>query len=161
MSIREKDLAGENVLSTAIPAYVAISGTGSLTPTPPPIRTPTPISQPSISATPSVLNITVAAPNVDNKVLSGTFALSAGVSGGIPPYKVSFVRSGTYPIKLGDAYPTGYGWIVNWNTTPVPNGEYSIYAMVTDASGAVKFSAPRSVVVQNATVPTPTLRPRQ
>ncbi len=112
-----------------------------------------------VSVGESPLTIAVVAPLTDNQQVSGVFTLSADVTGGIIPYTVTFLNGAT---TLGTAQPTGYGWIVNWDTRTVTDGTYSVTAKVTDANGKEATSLPRKVQVVNGNVPpssTPTPSP--
>lgn len=54
------------------------------------------------------------------------------------------------PQFLGDATPTIYGWLYEWDTVSMTDGLYSIYCTAGDpSSGATAFSSPILVNVQN------------
>ena len=52
-------------------------------------------------------------------------------------------------VRLGTPRSTLLGLIYEWDTTTVPNGNYSITAVATDAEGGTVVSAPVPVVVDN------------
>jgi uncharacterized protein YjbI with pentapeptide repeats len=84
-------------------------------------------------------------------VLSGAPYLDAGASDGPGVTKVVFeVTEGSLINKvIATATPTYYGWIAQWNTTTVPNGNYSLESVATDADNNTDTSTPITVMVNN------------
>ena len=85
--------------------------------------------------------------------LSGSAAvLDAGTSGGSSGVtSVQFeVTGGTLTNQVvGTATATIYGWILEWNTTTVANGTYTLQSVATDGSGDTATSPPVTVTVAN------------
>jgi hypothetical protein len=50
---------------------------------------------------------------------------------------------------VGTATATPYGWIATWNTTTVPNGNYTLQSVATDAGGTTAMSPGITVTVSN------------
>jgi hypothetical protein len=50
---------------------------------------------------------------------------------------------------IATATPTYYGWLVQWNTTSVPNGTYTLQSVATDTVAESAPSAPVTVTVDN------------
>ncbi len=86
--------------------------------------------------------------------LGGTSAIldaSAAASYGVGISKVQFViTGGSYNQSvIGTAVPTEYGYILQWNTTAVPGGTYTLQSLATDGAGNTTYSSGISVTVDN------------
>jgi hypothetical protein len=93
-----------------------------------------------------VLDATASAPPGQGPITEVQFT-AEGIQDGQPTYQV-----------LGTATPTLYGWVFVLNTTSLPNGEYSLQSVATDAIGggasnAVGITVDNNVVIA---VPSPT-----
>jgi hypothetical protein len=81
--------------------------------------------------------------------LSGSTVLDASVSNAT---SVGFVLfGGTYGYnghEIGTATLTPYGWIYVWNTTTVPDGNYTLVSAASNATGSA-FSAGVGMTVKN------------
>ena len=85
-------------------------------------------------------------------ILSGTSAtLDASASAGAGISKVQFVLSGGSYNKavIGTATATIYGYSLQWNTTSVPGGTYTLQSLVTDNFGNTAYSTGITVTVDN------------
>jgi hypothetical protein len=98
----------------------------------------------------SLLHTQVLVPS-DGTTVSGSTLLDAAATGGSDIVKVQFVVTGGHLSDqvVGTAVPTLYGWLVEWDTTTFPDGDYSVQSVEQDISGTSKQSAPISVTVQN------------
>jgi outer membrane protein assembly factor BamB len=89
--------------------------------------------------------------------LSGWATLDASASGGADVTGVQFVLNGgsisEQVVGTGTAVLTPYGWIVQWHTTTVPNGTYSLQSEATEeapgSSPTTVSSPPIQVTVSN------------
>ena len=85
-------------------------------------------------------------------VLSGTGAvLDASASAGAGVSSVQFVLSGGAYNKtvIGTATVTVYGYLLQWNSTSVPGGTYTLQSLVTDNFGNTAYSTGITVTVDN------------
>jgi hypothetical protein len=64
---------------------------------------------------------------------------------------MKFVLTGgsLFHTVLGVASSSGYGFVLRWNSTSVPNGTYALQSRVTDAAGNTNLSPPVTVAVEN------------
>jgi photosystem II stability/assembly factor-like uncharacterized protein len=60
---------------------------------------------------------------------------------------------------VATATPTIYGWLAQWNTTSVPNGNYNLQSVASYAGGVSGTSSPISVTIDNAAPSTSVLIP--
>jgi hypothetical protein len=86
--------------------------------------------------------------------LQGTSALldaSASTSDGAGIAKVQFVLTGGSYSKtiVGTASPTYYGYLFQWNTIGVVDGQYTLQSLATDAAGNTADSAGITIKVTN------------
>jgi hypothetical protein len=79
-------------------------------------------------------------------ILSGTTGL-AGVAS--YPQNVTQFTYDLDGVPLGNAVPTLYGWLLNWDTTTVTGGSHTLTAVATYADGATATSQGISVIVFN------------
>ena len=86
---------------------------------------------------------------------------SAAASYGVGISKVQFVITGGSYNKsvIGTAVPTEYGYILQWNTTTVPGGTYTLQSLATDGAGNTTYSSGISVTVDNTPPTTSVLVP--
>ena len=94
--------------------------------------------------------------------LSGTKAvLDASASAAAGVATVQFALSGgTYTQSvIGTAVATPYGYILEWDTTSVPNGTYTLQSLATDKLGNTAYSAAITVIVDNSPPSTTVLVP--
>jgi hypothetical protein len=75
--------------------------------------------------------------------------------------KVEFLLTGgsLNQALIATGTPTIYGWLAGWNTTTVPNGNYTLQSEAYDAAGLSGFSPGISVAVDNAPPSTSILVP--
>jgi outer membrane protein assembly factor BamB len=87
----------------------------------------------------------------NGKTVSGTSLLDASASDDVSVSKVEFhLTSERFTNKLiGVATRTQYGWLFNWDTTSVPNDDYTLNSVATDPAGNVGRSASVSITVAN------------
>jgi hypothetical protein len=50
---------------------------------------------------------------------------------------------------VGTATPSFYGWYVQWNSTAVANGTYTLQSVATETGGTTATSPGVTVTVQN------------
>ena len=50
---------------------------------------------------------------------------------------------------IATATPTLYGWLASWNSTTVPNGDYGLQSVATDAADNTDVSIPATITVSN------------
>jgi hypothetical protein len=86
--------------------------------------------------------------------LQGTNALldaTASASDGGAIGKVQFaLTGGPYSQAIiGTATPTYYGYLFQWNTTSIVDGQYSLQSLATDAAGNTAFSPAIKIKVTN------------
>ena len=107
------------------------------------------------SATSGGVPITVA--NLSTKVLipsngatlAGTTTLSADATGsGITSVEFRLTGGSLSNVLLGTASKTRYGWLLNWNTTTVPDGSYTLTSRVVAGSNS-STSVGISITVAN------------
>ena len=98
------------------------------------------VSRPGDSTAPTT---TLTAPT-SGSVISGTLLVSATAMDNVGVTKVEFYAGTTL---LGSDTTAPYS--VQWNTTPVANGAYSLISKAYDAAGNVGTSAAVSVLVRN------------
>ncbi len=82
----------------------------------------------------------------DGATVSGTVAIAADASDDIGVVGVQFLLNGA---SLG-AEDTAASYSINWNSTAVANGLYTLAARARDAAGKQTTSAPVTVTVNNA-----------
>jgi uncharacterized protein YjbI with pentapeptide repeats len=84
-------------------------------------------------------------------VSGATALLDASASSAIGVSSVTFELSGgtLSDHVIATATPTYYGWLVQWNTTSVPNGTYTLQSVATDTVAESAPSAPVTVTVDN------------
>jgi hypothetical protein len=86
----------------------------------------------------------------NGSVLSGTTLLAASAAQDLHAVRVDFVlNGGGITQRVLVAKETVLGWIVHWNTSTVPNGEYQLVSVVVGRSGVITRSLPVSVVVKH------------
>ena len=76
-------------------------------------------------------SVTITSPEEDEEV-SGTVTIAADASDDVEVTQVAF-RVGTTALGIDD--DGSDGWSTTWDTTTVPNGDYTITATATDSSG--------------------------
>jgi Bacterial Ig domain len=82
---------------------------------------------------------------------------SASEAGGSISAVQFVITGGSYnKTAIGTATLTGYGYVLVWNTTGVPNGSYTLQSLATDGSGNTAYSPGITVIVDN-TPPTTTV----
>jgi outer membrane protein assembly factor BamB len=82
--------------------------------------------------------------------VSGTTLLDASASDDVSVSRVEFhLGSGGSERVIGVATPSQYGWIYNWDTTSVPNGNYTLESVAYDPAGNHAESAVINITVQN------------
>jgi Big-like domain-containing protein len=99
---------------------------------------------------PTTITTSVMIPS-NGATLSGTTLLAASASDDTEVSQVEFhATGGTYnDTVIGVARPTFYGWLFNWDTTPLPNGMYLLNSVATDPAGDVGRSPNVTITVQN------------
>jgi Bacterial Ig-like domain (group 3)/Bacterial Ig domain/Pentapeptide repeats (8 copies) len=94
--------------------------------------------------------------------LSGAKALldaSASSAAGIASVVFEVTGNGLTDHVVATGTPTLYGYLVQWNTTAVPNGSYTLQSLATDSVTETAASAPITVTVNNAPPSTTVLIP--
>jgi outer membrane protein assembly factor BamB len=77
----------------------------------------------------------------NNATISGTQLLDAFASAGVTQLQFEVTGGTLNHSVIGTATPTYYGWLVNWNTTTVPNGVYTLQS-VASYGGEVSGTSP-------------------
>jgi hypothetical protein len=80
-------------------------------------------------------------------VLDATASATSGVAS--VEFALTTLGSITYTV-IGTATPTPYGYILFWDTTSVPNGNYLLLSLVTDGDGDIAFSPAMSFTVNHS-----------
>jgi hypothetical protein len=62
---------------------------------------------------------------------------------------MSAIPTSIDPGDSGTATPTYYGYLFELNTTSVPNGQYTLQSLATDAAGNTAYSPGITVKVTN------------
>lgn len=83
-------------------------------------------------------------------VTSVDFGAITGPGGACPER----ITGGSSGCPIGDATPTEYGWLIDWDTTAVPDTDYDLTALALYPNGAGWLSSPVPVTVANPGVPT-------
>jgi hypothetical protein len=112
------------------------------------------------SATSPGITVTVDNPALNTEVLvpsagatlSGSAAvLDAAAAGTSPITGVRFIVTGgsLTDHAVGSPVLTLYGWIFQWNTTTVANGNYTLQSVATETGGATAMSTGTAITVHN------------
>ncbi len=90
-----------------------------------------------------------------------TLDAQAAASDGVGISSVKFViTGGSYNQSvIGTAAATEYGYVLQWNTTTVPGGTYTVQSLATDGAGNTTYSSGISVTVDNTPPTTSMLVP--
>lgn len=98
----------------------------------------------------SPLRASVAIPR-SGSTLRGAQLLNAVVSDEFDVTSVDYYMSGSglTDQHIAKGFRTNYGWFARWDTRDLPNGEYSIEAVVRDSGGRTVRTAPVEVHVRN------------
>jgi hypothetical protein len=77
--------------------------------------------------------------------------LDAGAAANVGVTKVEFHLTGgsLNNALVATATPTMYGWLVNWDSTTVPDGTYTLQSDAYDGAGNVGVSPPITLTVAN------------
>jgi hypothetical protein len=96
------------------------------------------------------LQTTVLAP-ANGATLSGTKVLDASATGNAVITSVQFELSNASVTDevVGTASPSLYGWYVQWNSTAVATGTYTLQSVATETGGTTATSPGITVTVQN------------
>ncbi|MDQ1381853.1 MAG: hypothetical protein QOJ71_2572 [Actinomycetota bacterium] len=78
-----------------------------------------------------------------------TFAVSASSPFGIGKVQIRATGGALNDALVGTASPTPFGWILNWDTTQVADGTYSVRSVAFDRAGKSTASTPISAVIDN------------
>jgi hypothetical protein len=78
-----------------------------------------------------------------------TFAASASSPFGISKVEVRATGGALSDAVVGTASQTGFGWILNWDTTQVADGTYSVRSVAYDMAGKSTASTSISVGIDN------------
>lgn len=91
----------------------------------------------------------VAIPN--GSTLSGTQKLGAIASSRTRITTVHFTLTGGQLVShiIAVAVPVDHGWLADWNSADVPNGQYVLHSVASGASGQVTNSKGITVVINN------------
>src|SRR3984957_19035586 len=113
----------------------------------------------SATSDPATITVTPPTTNVglpgNNATLSGSQFLDAGASPGVT--KVQYELSGgslSNPV-IATATLTIVGWLAGWDTTPVPNGTYTLQSVAS--SGGLTGTSPGITITVNNPPPTTTV----
>jgi hypothetical protein len=87
----------------------------------------------------------------NGSTLHGREFLDVAVSDVFDVSKVEYVLTGQgrEGVTISSGYQSNYGWIGGWNTSTVPNGSYTIEAIVRDSGGRAVTTLPVEVRVEN------------
>jgi hypothetical protein len=93
----------------------------------------------------------VIVPARNGTVLTGTAMLEAAATDAHGVKRVEFRLSGNGANGnlIATSTQTAYGWIATWDSTSVPNGDYTISSTAIDSGGNRQTSGPRSVTIRN------------
>jgi hypothetical protein len=80
---------------------------------------------------------------------SADLAVSVDADAPVEAVEVHARRPGAADIVLGPAEAGFLRWRLTWDTTDVPDGDYELVALATDAAGSTGTSAPVPVTVRN------------
>jgi hypothetical protein len=85
------------------------------------------------------------------QTVRGTAPLIAMASGNSVVTRVVFHVAGNAraDFVIGEAVRSAYGWLARWDTTSVPNGDYTLNTVATDAAGNASRSASVRITVRN------------
>jgi len=89
-------------------------------------------------------------------MLTGTQVLDAAASDPLGVTSVAFLLTGG-PFNqavIGTGTSSIYGWLASWNTTAVPDGNYTLQSFATNSHGLSTYSAGISLTVFNPSVTT-------
>ena len=89
----------------------------------------------------------------NDSTVSGSQWLDCSTPSGISGFSQAqfWLTGGTLssPQLLGNATPSNYGWLYDWNTASVPNGNYSVSCSATYPDGGTGSGTSISVTVSN------------
>ena len=111
--------------------------------------TSAPVSVAVLDATPPTTAMITPA---DGDTVSGSSVVldaSASDLGGVTAVEFHAADASSNDTVIGSATSTIYGWLYVWDTTPVPNGTYSLTSVAHDNAGNTTTSTPITVTVQN------------
>jgi hypothetical protein len=107
------------------------------------------------SATTGAATITVSPPTTNvvlpsnNATLSGSQYLDATTSAGVTRVQYELTGGSLSDTVIATGTPTIYGWLASWNTTTVPNGNYTLQSVASYAGGVSAASTPITISVTN------------
>ena len=107
------------------------------------------------SATSAAATITVTPPTTavvlpsNNATVTGNALLDAVASSGVTKVQYQLTGGTLSGALIATATPTIYGWLANWNSTTVPNGQYTLQSVASYAGGVSGTSAPITITVGN------------
>jgi hypothetical protein len=119
-----------------------------------------------VSSTSAPITITVNNPLASTSIIipttgatqTGTASLLDATTAGNAYYYTSVYQL-TFEVSGGPSHltnqsiatgtPTLYGWLAQWNTTTVPNGNYTLQSVGTYTGGRTVISAPITITVDN------------
>ena len=85
-----------------------------------------------------------------NATVSGTnVVLDAGASSGVTQVQFQLTGGTLNNAIIATATPTNYGWLANWNSTSVPNGNYTLQSVASFAGGGSGTGPGVTVTVNN------------
>jgi len=90
-------------------------------------------------------------PSSGGVTLSNTAVLDATAADAGGVAKVQFALTGgtLNQTVVGTAVPSIYGYILQFNTTTVPNGSYTLQSVASDTAGNTGFSAGIPITIAN------------
>ena len=107
------------------------------------------------SATSAAATITVTPPTTavvlpsNNASVTGNAVLDAVASSGVTKVQYQLTGGTLSNALIATATPTIYGWLASWNSTTVPNGQYTLQSVASYAGGVRGTSAPITITVCN------------
>lgn len=85
----------------------------------------------------------------NNATVTGNAVLDATATSGVTKVQYQLTGGSLSNALIATATPTIYGWLASWNSTTVPDGQYTLQSVATYAGGVSGTSAPITVNVGN------------
>jgi hypothetical protein len=79
----------------------------------------------------------------------GTALLDASASANVSAVSFELTGGSLSDDRIATATPTIYGWLVQWNTTTVPNGTYTLQSVASYPNGVKTTSTAVTITVSN------------
>jgi alpha-tubulin suppressor-like RCC1 family protein len=111
------------------------------------------------AATMAVIPVTTLVLPSNGATVSGSSVLDATASPGTNRVQYELSGNGLTDMVVATGTPTIYGWLALWNSTTVPNGNYTVQSKGYFPSGSSGTSASINITVNNAPPTTGVLLP--